>query len=75
MQEFMDGIEDMVNRLVQTYHSISSPISSDPALSIADNRLSSVKCFGGCVKCSDTFVCTPSKTMRLLTFPLCQKEK
>ena len=23
MQEFMDGIEDMVNRLVQTYHSIS----------------------------------------------------
>ena len=23
MQEFMGGIEDMVNRLVQTYHSIS----------------------------------------------------
>ena len=34
--------------------STSSPISSTPARSIAESRLSSVKCFGGCVKPSTT---------------------
>ena len=34
--------------------STSSVISSTPAFSIAESSVSSVKCFGGCVKCSDT---------------------
>lgn len=46
MQEFMDGIADMVKNLVQTYHSIS-----DEQKSMFGENQSPQEALGKCPKC------------------------
>ena len=48
------------------FRSASSGISSLPAFSMADRRVSSVNGFGGCVKCSVTETSAPSKVCPLV---------
>ena len=50
MQEFMDGIEDMVNRLVQTYHSISDKQKTMFGSSTQEALGKCPKCGGDVVK-------------------------
>jgi len=50
MQEFMDGIEDMVNRLVQTYHSISEEQKTMFGSSTQEALGKCPKCGGDVVK-------------------------
>ena len=47
-------IAALVAGVPSPFFSVSSVSSSFPARSIAESRVSSVYCFGGCVKCSDT---------------------
>lgn len=50
MQEFMDGIEDMVNRLVQTYHSVSDEQKTMFGGSTQESLGKCPKCGGDVVK-------------------------